>query len=67
MVRIMERVKNPKWDSLYDAQHKSFFSKFEEFLINNYFSKVFTRSILKASKYLGSISRAILKELQSAL
>ena len=29
MVRIMERVKNPKWDSLYDAEHKSFFSKFE--------------------------------------
>jgi len=50
MVRIMERVKNPKWDSLYDAEHKSFFSKFEEFLINNYFSKVFTSSILKASK-----------------
>ena len=46
----MERVKNLKWDNLYDPKDKSFFSKFEEFLINNYFSKIFTRSILKASK-----------------
>ena len=46
----MDRIKNQKWDDLYDPKHKSFFSIFEEFLINNYFSKIFTRTILRASK-----------------
>jgi len=46
----MERKKNPKWDDLYNPQHRSLFSKIEEFVINNYFSKIFTNSILTASE-----------------
>ena len=49
MVKL-ERKKNDKWDSLYDPKERSFFSKFEEFLINNYFSKIFTRVILNVAK-----------------
>ena len=49
MVKLV-RKKNDKWDSLYDPEKRSFFSKFEEFLINNYFSKIFTRVILNVSK-----------------
>ena len=46
----MERKKNLKWDDLYNPQHRSLFSKIEEFVINNYFSKIFTNSILTASE-----------------
>ena len=49
MVKL-ERKKNDKWDNLYDPKERSFFSKFEEFLINNYFSKIFTRVILNVAK-----------------
>ena len=49
MVKL-DRKKNEKWDSLYDPKERSFFSKFEEFLINNYFSKIFTRVILNVAK-----------------
>ena len=49
MVKL-DRKKNEKWDSLYYPKERSFFSKFEEFLINNYFSKIFTRVILNVAK-----------------
>lgn len=45
----MERKKNTKWDTLYDSEHRSLFSKIEELAINNYFSKIFTKAILSST------------------
>ncbi len=49
----MEMVKTmgeTKWDILYDPKKKSLFSRIEEFAINTYFSDVFVKAILSASK-----------------
>ena len=45
----MERKKHTKWDTLYDSEHRSLFSKIEESAINNYFSKIFTKAILSST------------------
>jgi len=42
-------VKETKWDSLYDPDNKSLFSKLEELAINTYFSNAFIKAILSAS------------------
>ena len=42
-------MKETKWDALYDTQKKSLFSRLEEFVINVYFSDVFTKAILSVS------------------
>ena len=42
-------MKETKWDALYDTQKKSLFSRLEEFVINAYFSNVFTKAILSVS------------------
>ena len=42
----MESVEKTKWDILYDEEKKSLFSRLEEFVINIYFSDVFTKAIL---------------------
>jgi len=45
----MKPVEKTKWDILYDPQKKSLFSRLEEFVINVYFSDVFTKAILSVS------------------
>ena len=45
----MQRKKYTKWDTLYDSEHRSLFSKIEELAINNYFSKIFTKAILSST------------------
>tara|TARA_B100000749_G_scaffold65512_1_gene48789 strand:- start:63 stop:734 length:672 start_codon:yes stop_codon:yes gene_type:complete len=45
----MESVEKTKWDILYDEEKKSLFSRLEEFVINIYFSDVFTKAILSVS------------------
>ena len=45
-MKILEKT---KWDALYDPQKKSLFSRLEEFVINAYFSDVFTKAILSVS------------------
>ena len=42
-------MKETKWDSLYDPDNKSLFSKLEELAINTYFSNAFIKAILSAS------------------
>jgi ubiquinone/menaquinone biosynthesis C-methylase UbiE len=42
-------LKKTKWDALYSQDKRSLFAKFEEFLINRYFSGVFTKVILSVS------------------
>ena len=45
----MKTLEKTKWDALYVPQKKSIFSRLEEFVINAYFSNVFTKAILSVS------------------
>ena len=45
----MKTIEKTKWDILYDQEKKSLFSRLEEFVINAYFSDVFTKAILYVS------------------
>ena len=45
----MKTAEKTKWDILYDPQKKSLFARLEEFVINVYFSDVFTKAILSVS------------------
>ena len=45
----MKAAEETKWDILYDQEKKSLFSRLEEFVINIYFSDVFTKAILSVS------------------
>ena len=46
MIRKLERT---KWDTLYAPEKRSLFARFEEFVINTYFSDVFTKAVLSVS------------------
>ena len=45
----MRKLKRTKWDILYASEKRSLFARFEEFIINAYFSDVFTKAILSVS------------------
>ena len=46
---MIRKLKDAKWDKLYAPEKRSLFAKFEEFVINAYFSDVFTKAILSVS------------------
>ena len=48
-MEVIRKLKDAKWDKLYAPEKRSLFAKFEEFVINAYFSDVFTKAILSVS------------------